>query len=707
MIAELGSFALVLAWALSCAQFGLSAAARLKNQAALRGAGEGAAIAAGLCIALAFFCLMASFIRSDFSVLNVAQNSHTEKPLLYKIAGTWGSHEGSMMLWCLVLTGFGAVVAATGRDLPWRLKTLVVATQGLLGILFIGYTVVVSNPFLRLPLVGLQRRMIAQDSQWLQMASAPAEGLSLNPLLQDPALAIHPPMLYLGYVGCSVVFSFAIAALIEGRVDAAWARWVRPWTLWAWSFLTIGITLGSFWSYYTLGWGGWWAWDPVENASFMPWLVATALLHSAIVTERRGALKGWTVFLALAAFTFSMLGAFLVRSGVLTSVHAFAVDPQRGAVLLAMVAFAAGIGFILFAWRAPQFTGAGAYGVVSRETSLILNNIFLAAATLSVLLGTLYPLIVEAITNRPISVGTAYYNLVFNVLFGAALVILPAGPLIAWKRGDVIGALKKLWIAFGVALAAAILAMALVTPDRAVAAIGACLGTWLICGSLTELAERIRLGKVPGGESLRRFWGLPRGAWGMTLAHLGLGVLVIGGSIETAGKLEGSQNMKPGDSYAIGAYVLHLDSIVTVDGPNYVAQRANITATRNGKVVCAGAPERRTYGAGGDKNVSAICTQGLGHLYLVMGERRAGEGGGPATWLIRSYVNPLAWLIFVGPALMALGGFISLSDRRLRLGVARRAAPGPAPEAPPEAPTETPVAKKPRRPRAKPQGAAA
>ena len=440
MIAELGSFALVLSLVLAVAQFGLSVTARVKGQAALRGAGEGAAIASALCVALAFLCLIACFVRSDFSVLNVAQNSHTEKPLLYKVAGAWGSHEGSMMLWCLVLTGFGATVAMSGRDLPWRLKTLVVACQGALGVMFIGYTVVVSNPFLRLPLTGLQRLMVSRDSVWLQAGQVPYEGQSLNPLLQDPALAIHPPMLYLGYVGCSVVFSFAIAALIEGRVDAAWARWVRPWTLWAWSFLTIGITLGSFWSYYTLGWGGWWAWDPVENASFMPWLVATALLHSAIVTEKRGALKGWTVFLALAAFTFSMLGAFLVRSGVLTSVHAFAVDPQRGLVLLVMVAFAAGTGFSLFAWRAPKFTGGGVYGQVSRETALILNNIFLAAAVSTVLLGTLYPLIVEAITDKPISVGTPYFSYTFVPLFGAALVILPAGPLIAWKRGDLTGA---------------------------------------------------------------------------------------------------------------------------------------------------------------------------------------------------------------------------------------------------------------------------
>ncbi len=643
---------------------------------------------------------MACFVRSDFSVLNVVQTSHTEQPLFYKITATWGSHEGSMVLWCLVLTGFGAIVAITGGNLPWRLKTMVVACQGVLGMMFIGYTVTVSNPFLRLPLTGLQRLMVNHDSEWLQVTAPPFEGQQLNPLLQDWAFAVHPPILYLGYVGCSVVFSFAIAALIEGRVDAAWARWVRPWTLWAWSFLTIGITLGSFWSYYTLGWGGWWAWDPVENASFMPWIVTTALLHSAVVTEKRGALKGWTVFLALAAFTFTMLGDFMVRSGILTSVHSFAVDPQRGAVLLVMATFAAGTAFSLFAWRAPKLARGGLYAPISRETTLILNNIFLAAAVLTVLLGTFYPLIVEAITGKPISVGAPYFNYTFVPLFGAALVILPAGPLIAWKRGDLTGALKSLWIAALIALASAVLAYALVAPNRALAAGGALIGLWLICGSLTELAERARVGKASVAENLRRLGGLPRGAWGMTLAHLGLGVLVMGGSVEIAGKLENAQPMRPGDSFTVGAYVLRLDGVATVDGPNYVAERSTVTVTRDGKVACVGKPERRTYSAGGDKNVSAICNQGLSHVYVTMGERRADETGKPS-WLITGYFNPLAWLIFIGPFLMALGGFISLSDRRLRMGVPRRAARPEAEPAPPE------PSKPKTKPGAKPAGATA
>ena len=377
-------------------------------------------MAAFVAMAVAFLSLMYAFVTSDFSVANVAANSHTDKPLLYKVAGVWGSHEGSMLLWCLALTGFGAAVALAGRNLPAGLKALVIATQGTLGLLFIGYTALASNPFVRL-------------------ANPPVEGASLNPILQDPFLAIHPPFLYSGYVGFSVVFSFAVAALIEGRVDAAWARWVRPWALTAWSFLTVGITLGSYWAYYELGWGGWWFWDPVENASFMPWLAGTALLHSAIVTEKRGALAGWTAFLGLMAFTFSMLGAFLVRSGVLTSVHAFAVDPRRGVLLLIILGLTAGTAFALFAWRAPKLAPGGLFAPVSREGAVVLNNLFLAAATLTVMLGTLYPLIRQALTGEAISVGGPYFGLTFGPLMCACLLLVPAGPLLAWKRGDLVG----------------------------------------------------------------------------------------------------------------------------------------------------------------------------------------------------------------------------------------------------------------------------
>jgi cytochrome c-type biogenesis protein CcmF len=659
MIAELGAFALTLALAFAIAQLALSVMARVRRSTVLAAAGEGAALASFAGVAIAFGCLIHAFVTSDFSVMNVAANSHTEKPLLYKVAGAWGSHEGSMLLWCLALTGYGAAAATLGRGLPRGLKSLMVATQGGLGTVFLAYTVFASNPLARL-------------------VTPPVEGRSLNPLLQDPALAIHPPFLYAGYVGMSVVFSLAVAALIEGRVDAAWARWVRPWALAAWSLLTVGITLGSFWAYYELGWGGWWFWDPVENASFMPWLVATALLHSAIVTEKRGALAGWSLFLALAAFSFSMLGAFLVRSGVLTSVHAFAVDPKRGVLLLIILGLTTGGAFSLFAWRAPKLAQGGLFAPVSRESALVLNNILLAAATATVLLGTLYPLIREAMTGEAISVGPPYFNLTFVPLMAALAIILPAGPLLAWKRGDATGVAQRLWLAALLALGCGVLTYALVSPRKAFAAAGIAMGSWLIVGAAVELIERTRAFRAPVGESLRRLVGLPRGAWGMTLAHLGLGVFVLGACFETGWRGEAAEALPMGGSLNVAGYHLVLERVGDVDGPNYEAERALIRATRNGKPICIGEPERRFYPAGGQTTSEvAICYRGPSHLYMVLGERRE-TGGAPPVWLVRAYWNPWATLIFLGPVIMGLGGLISLSDRRLRLGVARRRREQPA-----------------------------
>jgi cytochrome c-type biogenesis protein CcmF len=650
MIAELGAFALMLALACAVAQLGLSAAARVRRSTVLAAAGEGAALASFVGVAIAFGVLMHAFVVSDFSVANVAANSHTEKPLLYRVAGTWGSHEGSMLLWDLALTGYGAAMALFGRSLPRGLKAVAVATQGLLGTVFLAYTVFASNPLARL-------------------AQAPVEGRSLNPLLQDPALAVHPPFLYAGYVGMSVVFSLAVAALIEGRIDAAWARWVRPWALGAWSLLTVGITLGSFWAYYELGWGGWWFWDPVENASFMPWLVAAALLHSAIVTEKRGALAGWTVFLGLAAFSFSMLGAFLVRSGVLTSVHAFAVDPRRGVLLLIILGVMTGAGFSLFAWRAPTLSQGGVFAPVSRESALVLNNILLAAATATVLLGTLYPLIREAVTKEPISVGPPYFNLTFTPLMAAMMLVLPTGPLLAWKRGDARGVAQRLWAAMALALVAGLLAYAVVSPKKAFGAAGLALGAWLIAGAVAEILERSRAFRTSAAETWRRLTGLPRGAWGMTLAHLGLGVFVLGACFETGWRAEAAETLPLGGSLDVGGYHLTLDNVNPVEGPNYDADRGVITATKSGRPVCRAEPERRLYLANGQTTSEvAICNRGASHLYIVLGERR--DAGGKAVWLVRAYWNPWAVLIFAGPVIMALGGLISLSDRRLRLGVA-------------------------------------
>ena len=652
MIAELGAFALILSLALSGLQVGLSVLARIRRDAALRGAGEGAAAGAFLAMATAFGALMFAFVTSDFSVANVAANSHTDKPLLYKVAGVWGSHEGSMLLWCLALTGFGAAVALAGRNLPAGLKALTLATQGALGLLFIGYTALASNPFVRL-------------------ADPPVEGRSLNPILQDPFLAIHPPFLYSGYVGFSVVFSFAVAALIEGRIDAAWARWVRPWTLAAWSFLTVGITLGSFWAYYELGWGGWWFWDPVENASFMPWLVGSALLHSAIVTEKRGALTGWTVFLALAAFTFSMLGAFLVRSGVLTSVHAFAVDPTRGVLLLTILGVAAGSGFALFAWRAPRLAPGGLFAPVSREGALVLNNIFLAAATATVAVGTLYPLIRQALTGEAISVGGPYFALTFGPLMVICLLLVPAGPLLAWKRGELAGVAQRLWVAALLALLAGAAAWALVSPRRLWAPLGLMLGGWLILGALSETAARVRLGAVPLAESGRRLKGLPRGAWGATLAHAGLGVFVLGACFESAWKLEAVSALAPGQSLRVGAYTLTLAEVRPVQGPNYDAQRGMVTVRGPGGTSEI-TPERRFYPVQRQTTSQvAIERHGISDLYVVLGDPRPTPGG--QAWLVRAYWNPWARLIFGGPLLMALGGLISLSDRRLRIAAGARA----------------------------------
>ncbi len=652
MTAELGAFALALALALSIAQAGLGLAGA--RRPALAGAGEGATLGAFLAVAAAFGALLIAFITSDFSVANVAANSNTAKPMLYKVAGAWGSHEGSMLLWCLALTGYGAAVAVFGKTLPPALRSRALGVQGVLGVLFLAYTVFASNPLARL-------------------VEAPLEGRSLNPLLQDPALAFHPPFLYLGYVGFSVVFSFAVAALIGGRVDAAWARWVRPWTLAAWSMLTIGITLGAFWAYYELGWGGWWFWDPVENASFMPWLIGAALLHSAVVTEKRGALSGWTVFLALAAFTFSMLGAFLVRSGVLTSVHAFAVDPTRGVLLLTILAVASGAGFALFAWRAPALQAGGQFKTVSRESLIVLNNIILSAATAGVLFGTLYPLIVEATSGEAATVGAPYFNLVFGVLMSVAFLFVPFGPLMAWKRGDARASVDRLKLAAAAAVVLGVAAYAVTSPRHVLAAGGLALGFWLIFGALAEVAERTRAFRAPWDEVRRRLTGLPRGAWGTTLAHAGLGVFTLGAVFESTWKIEAAEALAVNGRLNVGAYELSLDDVGMIEGPNYLAERGKVTVRRAGRVVCDAAPERRFYPTGGQTTSEvALCHRGLDQIYIVMGERRAGADGGQA-WLLRGYFNPWVQLIFLGPLLMAIGGAVSLTDRRLRMAVGRKA----------------------------------
>jgi cytochrome c-type biogenesis protein CcmF len=651
MVTELGTFALVLALALSITQALLGAVGGGRNRPALVGAASGAALASFIGVATSFTALIHAFVVSDFSVAAVAAHSHTAKPMFYKVAAAWGGHEGSMLLWCLVLTGYGAVLALAGRALPRRLHGYAIAVQGALGALFIGYTVLASNPLARL-------------ADW------PVEGQSLNPLLQDWALAAHPPFLYAGYVGFSVVFSLALAGLIEGKVDAAWARWVRPWTLAAWSLLTVGITLGAYWAYYELGWGGWWFWDPVENASFMPWLIGAALLHSAIVTEKRGALPGWTIFLGVAAFTFALLGAFLVRSGVLTSVHTFAVDPTRGTLLLSIMGLAAGAGFGLFALRAPSLNAGGVFAPVSRESAIVLNNIILATATATVLVGTLFPLIREAMDGEAVSVGAPFFNLTFAPLMVLAFAILPAGPLLAWKRGDARLIVRRLWLSLVIAALLGFGAFALLSPRHALASAGLALGAWLLSGTLVELGQRLMILRVPVREVLRRLVRLPRGAFGMTLAHAGLGVFVLGVSVETTWRLEAAQTLAINDVARLGRYELTLLRVTEVEGANFTAERAAIRVSQDGYEICTAWPERRRYEVGQQTTSEvALCPRGLDDIYVVLGERRDARG-----WLVRAYVNPWIRLIFLGPALMALGGLVSLSDRGLRLGLARRKA---------------------------------
>ncbi len=654
MIAELGHFLIFLALFASFAQAATGlwgGHARDGRFAAMAKAASDISIFA---IALAFFALMSAFIRSDFSVQNVATNSHTLKPLLYKIAGTWGSHEGSMVLWCLISAGFGWMLAHFSKGLRWDLRSRAVGVQGLLTAVMMAYLAFASNPFVRLD-------------------PAPLQGAGLNPLLQDPALAAHPPFLYLGYVGSSVVFSLAVAALLEGRVDAAWARWVRPWALASWTFLTIGITLGSYWAYYELGWGGWWFWDPVENASFMPWLLGAALLHSAIVTEKRGGLASWTVLLAILTFSLSLLGTFLVRSGVLTSVHAFALDPERGFIILMILAVFTGGALSLFAWRGPSLgSDRGLFAPISREGALVLNNLFLTVATATVLVGTLYPLLGEAVFKRALSVGPPYFNLTFTPLMALVLLALPVAPYLAWKRGDLMAVLQRLWVAAALTALAITLSWALMG-GKALAAIGIGLGTWLVCGAIAEVLDRVRFGKLPAPQVWARVKGLQRAAWGMTVAHLGMGVFVLGAVSETAFRVEHTASLGLGETTRFAGRTVTLKAVTAEEGPNYYADRAQLVVT-DGKREITLAPERRFYPAARMPTTEVALRSSLaGDVYAALGD--PAEINGRMAWTVRLYWNPLVVAIFGGAFLMALGGGISLTDRRLRIGAPQPAKP--------------------------------
>jgi len=649
MITELGHFALILALAVALVQAALPAWGARVGDARLMAVAEPAALAQLGLVALAFLALTRAYLVSDFSVESVWANSHSAKPLLYKISGVWGNHEGSMLLWVLILALFGAAVAVLGTNLPPTLRANALAVQAGIAVAFLLFIVLASNPFTRIPVQP--------------------EGRGLNPILQDPALAFHPPFLYAGYVGLSMAFSFAVAALLEGRTDAAWARWVRPWTLAAWMCLTLGIALGSWWAYYELGWGGWWFWDPVENASFMPWLAATALLHSALVMEKREALKVWTILLAILAFSLSLLGTFLVRSGVLTSVHAFAVDPRRGIFILAILAVLIGGALALYAWRAPRLQPGGLFAPISREGALVLNNVLITTGCATVLIGTLYPLALETLTGAKISVGPPYFNLTFVPLMLPLLLAVPVGPLLAWKRGDLPGALQRLWAAGLAALVATVAAYAAVRRGPWLAPFGIGLGVWLVAGAAVEWTTRVKLLSASGAEAMRRARNLPRSAYGTALAHAGMGLTVIGIVATSAWQSEQVAAMKVGDRIELAGYELTFRGVAPARGPNYQEQVGLLAVTRGGAPVAELAPAKRLYDAPRQSTTeAAIHVSAAGDLYAVLGdETRDGA------FVVRAYFNPLVRLIWIGALVMALGAALSLSDRRLRIGVPRRA----------------------------------
>ena len=649
MIVEIGHFALVLALCLALLQSTVPVIGAARRNMAWMTLGQSTAVAQFVLISVAFAALINAYVTSDFSVANVAENSSSLKPLLYRITGVWGNHEGSMLLWVFILSLFGAAVALFGVNLPPGLRARVLAVQGMIGTGFLLFILLTSDPFHRL-------------------VPAPLQGQGLNPVLQDPGLAFHPPFLYLGYVGFSVAFSFAIAALIEGRVDAAWARWVRPWTLAAWCTLTIGIAMGSWWSYYTLGWGGWWFWDPVENASFMPWLVGTALLHSAIVVEKRDALKSWTILLAIVTFSLSLVGTFLVRSGVLTSVHAFAVDPRRGSFILLLLLVAIGGSLGLYAARAPRLKGGGIFAPISREGALVLNNLLLCVGCATVFLGTLYPLFSDVLGGPKISVGFPFFNRTFVPLMVPVLVAVAFGPLLAWKRGDLMGALQRLWLAAAGTVLALVVAIYATNGGPVLAVLGLGLAAWVFLGAAVEWAGRIRLGRGPLAETWRRARNTPRAAHGMTLAHIGL-ALTAAGIAASAWQQERIDIVHPGGDLALAGYVFHLDRVETLPSPDFTAERADITVRKGTDIVAVMHPEKRAFAQQDmTTSVTAIHTNLIRDLYAALGDSD-GKGG----WTLRLYWKPLVPWIWIGAVFMAAGGAISLSDRRWRVGVAARA----------------------------------
>lgn len=647
MITELGHFSLILAFCVAIIQAIVPLVGAQRRWPGWMAVAEPAATAQFLLTALAFASLTYAFVTSDFSLRLVTLNSHTAKPMLYKVSGVWGNHEGSMLLWVLILTLFGAMAAWFGGNLPPTMKARVLAVQSSVSVAFFAFIIFTSNPFTRL-------------------VQPPLDGQDLNPLLQDPGLAFHPPFLYLGYVGLSMAFSFAVAALIEGRVDAAWGRWVRPWTLAAWMFLTIGIALGSWWAYYELGWGGFWFWDPVENASFMPWLIAAALLHSAIVVEKRESLKSWTILLAILAFGFSLIGTFIVRSGVLTSVHAFASDPERGMMILFILAFFVGGALTLFAMRANAMQAKGVFGLVSRESGLLLNNIILAVSSFVVFIGTIWPLIAEMFFDRKLSVGAPFFNQAFSPFMILLGIALPIGAMLPWKRANLSATVRKLIPALVLAMAVALLGYVMQTGRSLLGPVGLFLGTWIVVGTAIDLWSRTgRKG------SFARLFRLPRADWGKSIAHAGLGITMLGVSGLMAWELEDISTVQIGESVEIGSYEVTLTEVKRVQGPNYMSTMASVDVHKNGSFVGTLHPEKRVYPVQAMPTTEAAIDNGfLRDVYVVIGDPQ--DNGG---WALRSHVKPLANWIWGGSILMALGGIFSLTDRRYRVAAGARKAP--------------------------------
>ncbi len=662
MIPELGHYALILALGLALIQGIMPIVGTRTNDAALMSIAAPAAVAQFAFVATAFAALAVSYVTSDFSVLNVYQNSNSQMPLIYRLTSVWGNHEGSMMLWVSILTFFGALLALFGNNLPAVLKANALAVQAWIAAAFHLFILTTSNPFVRI-------------------ANAPFEGRDLNPILQDPGLAFHPPMLYLGYVGFSIAFSFAIAALLEGRIDAAWARWVRPWVLGAWMCLTIGIAGGSYWAYYELGWGGFWFWDPVENASLMPWLAGTALLHSAVVMEKRGALKVWTILLAILTFSLSLIGTFLVRSGVLTSVHAFATDPTRGIFILGILVVFIGGALSLYAWRAPLLKQGGLFAPISREGALVFNNLFLTTACATVFIGTLYPLALQALNGDKISVGPPFFDMTFGPLFIPLMAAMPFGPLMGWKRGDLVGAAQRLLAAALIAALAMAAAFAIERGGPVLAPFGVGVAVFVMAGAITDLAERTMILRMPFRAALRRALGLPRSAWGTAAAHFGIGVTLLGIVCVTAWGSERLAEIKVGGSLDIAQYRLTLDNVFDRSGPNYQDMVGRFTVRRmNGELVGNMQPSRRAFP---DRDTAvteaALMTRGFSQLYVSLGDPSP-----DGSLAVRLYFKPLVLMIWLGAAFMFAGGGLSLSDRRLRVGAPRPAKARAKPQAVPQ-----------------------